>query len=98
MVKQNNYATTVRMVIDSMGKNNFNIEVINRTASVLLMLSNYIYSFQSKNKYNMFISNIVMQLVAAELAARALGLPVSPIAEASKIANEEAARIINSKK
>ena len=46
----------------------------------------------------MFISNIVMQLVAAELAARALGLPVSPIAEASKIASEEAAKIINSKK
>ena len=42
MVKQNNYATTVRMVIDSMGKNNFNIEVINRTASVLLMLNDYI--------------------------------------------------------
>ena len=39
-----------------------------------------------------------MQLIAAELAAKILCIPVYPIAEASKIASEEAAKIINFKK
>lgn len=98
MVKQNNYSATVRKIIDGIDRNNTNMEAINRTASLLLSVNNYMYDFQNRSKYNMFMSNIVMQLIAAELAARALGLPVSPIAEASKIASEESARIINSKK
>lgn len=97
-MKQNNYSATVRKIIDGVDRNNLNIEVINRTASLLLSVNNYMYDFQNRSKYTMFISNIVMQLIAAELAARILGIPVYPIAEASKIASEEAAKIINFKK
>lgn len=98
MFKQNNYSAAVGKIIDGVDKNNINIEVINRTASLLLSTNNYMYDFQSRSKYNTFISNIVTQLVAAELAARILGIPVYPIAESSKIASDESARIINPKK
>lgn len=98
MVKQNNYSATVRKIIDGIDRNNLNMEAINRTASLLLSVNNYMYDFQNRSKYNIFMSNIVMQLVAAELAAKILCIPVYPIAEASKIASEETARIINSKK
>lgn len=98
MANKNNYAAITQRMANNIVNNNANPEIVNRTASLIVLYNDYVQKFRVKSNYDMFLAQIVQNLVAAELAARAMNYPIAPISLASKLANDDVTNILKSLK